>query len=77
MKPPVEVDLFWFEDCPNRLLAYAMICDVGAELGMPLDFAQIEVPDEAAGLTVRFPVRPRSPTASISSHAAHKEWRRN
>ncbi len=58
MKPPIKVDLLWFEDCPNHLLAFEMICQVGAELGIPLEVEQIEVPDEATGLTVRFPGSP-------------------
>lgn len=43
MKPPAKVDLRRDEDCPNHLLSCEMICDIGTEMDIPLDIAQVEV----------------------------------
>ena len=49
-----QIELLWFEGCPNHLKARQLIDDVLTELRIEASVELIEVPDLAAGNRVRF-----------------------
>lgn len=59
----VNVELLWFEDCPNHVATDALIREVLHELGLRAPVHRIEVPDEPTGNRVRFP---GSPTVRVN-----------
>lgn len=51
----MNIELLWFEGCPNHEAAEALLLDVLAAQGVAATVRRIEVPDEATGNRVRFP----------------------
>jgi hypothetical protein len=54
----MNIELLYFEDCPNHELAERLVRDVLDELTLDVSIRRIAVPDETAGIAVRFPGSP-------------------
>jgi hypothetical protein len=54
----MQIELLWFEDCPNHAAARAMLGEVLAERAVEAAVEYIEVPDQETGDRVRFPGSP-------------------
>ena len=54
----MDIELLWFEDCPNYREALALVSELLLELDIPATIRLVEVPDEATGTRVRFPGSP-------------------
>lgn len=67
----MNVELLWFDDCPNHEAAEAMVRDVLREAGVSAVINRIEVPDEATGKAVIFP---GSPTIRIDGRDVEPGW---
>lgn len=67
----MDIQLPWFEGCPNHEAARLMVADVLAALGVAAAIRQIEVPDERAGALVGFP---GSPTIRIDGQDVDPEF---
>jgi hypothetical protein len=53
-----EIELLWFEDCPNYQAARHMIDEVVAEVGAQATIAMVEVEDDETGRLHGFPGSP-------------------
>ena len=67
----MQVQLLWFEGCPNHVAAEAQLREVLAERGLEVPIERIEVPDEATGDAVSFP---GSPTVRIDGVDIEPGW---
>lgn len=67
----VNVELLWFDDCPNHEAAEALIREVLASEGMTGPVTRIKVPDEETGRAVVFP---GSPTIRIDGRDVEPGW---
>jgi len=54
----IELELLWFQGCPNHERAEEMARDVLRELGLDLELRRIEVADADAGQRHQFPGSP-------------------
>lgn len=54
----MNIELLWFEDCPNHQATLALLRDVLRERGLDETVERIEVPDLATGERTRFPGSP-------------------
>jgi len=67
----MQVELLWFEGCPNHLGAESMLREVMAERGVSAALECVEVPDEATGNELCFP---GSPTIRIDGVDIEPGW---
>ena len=67
----MNVELLWFEDCPNHEAAETMLAEVLAENGVSVEINRIEVPDVETGNEVTFP---GSPTIRINGVDVEPDW---
>ena len=67
----MNVELLWFEGCPNHIPAEALVADVARELGVTAIVLRIEVPDEVTGKRVCFP---GSPTIRVNGVDVEPGW---
>lgn len=67
----MDIELLWFEDCPNHEAAELMLRDVLTEAGVVPVIKRIEVADEAVG---RATVFPGSPTIRINGQDVEPGW---
>ena len=67
----MNIQLLWFEDCPNHEPAKKMLAEVLHELGVTEPIERIEVPDVETGGKVRFP---GSPTIRINGSDIEPGW---
>ena len=68
---PMNIDLLWFEDCPNHHAAELMLREALDEVGVPAHINRIEVADEATGNATIFP---GSPTIRVNGHDVEPGW---
>ncbi len=54
----MKIEFLWFDDCPNRDAARALLRDVLAERGVVAEIEDINVPDLETGERVKFPGSP-------------------
>lgn len=59
----MEIELLWFEECPNYRDALSMVTELAVELDIPATVRLIEVPDAETGNLLCFP---GSPTIRIN-----------
>lgn len=71
MTKHIDVELLWFQGCPNYEAAESLVNDVARELGLTAKVRRIEVPDEAVGKSVCFP---GSPTIRIEGTDVEPGW---
>ena len=69
----MNIELLWFDDCPNHETAERMLRDVLDEAGISSAIKRIEVPDAATGKAVTFP---GSPTIRINGRDVEPDWER-
>lgn len=67
----MNIQLLWFEDCPNHEPAEKMLAEVLHELGVTEPIERIEVPDVETGRKVGFP---GSPTIRINGNDIEPQW---
>lgn len=54
----MQIEVLWFEGCPNHEGARALLDEVLTERGVQATIEQIEVPDLATGERLKFPGSP-------------------
>lgn len=54
----MNIELLWFEDCPNHEATFALLRDVLRERGIDETVERIEVPDLETGERTKFPGSP-------------------
>lgn len=69
-RPPLRIELLWFEGCPNHHAAEALLRDVLSKR-LVATIERIEVPDEATGNAVCFP---GSPTIRVEGRDIEPGW---
>ncbi len=67
----MQIEVLWFEGCPNHEAAEALLHSVLNEYGATAPVQRIEVPDEPTGNRVRFP---GSPTIRIDGRDVDPEF---
>ena len=67
----MQIELLWFEDCPNHHAAESLVNEVLAEQGLTVEIQRIEVPDTETGNRVNFP---GSPTIRINGIDVEPGW---
>ena len=67
----MQVELLWFEGCPNQLAAEVMLRDVLAEQRVEAEIIRIDVEDDETGQRQCFP---GSPTIRIDGRDVEPGW---
>ena len=67
----MQIELLWFDDCPNHHDAEALVRNVLADLDVEAPLVRIKVPDEETGNRVCFP---GSPTIRINGADVEPGW---
>lgn len=67
----MNIELLWFEGCPNHEAAEAVVRAVLAEHSADVPIRRVEVPDEATVNRVRFP---GSPTVRVNGRDVDPEF---
>lgn len=68
---PVDVEVLWFQGCPNHEDAERMVRGIAGSIGVAMELRRIEIPDEATGRVHGFP---GSPTIRVDGRDVEPGW---
>lgn len=72
---PMQIEVLYFEDCPNHLPTVQRIKAVLREEGRRADVREVLVPDESTAKTVKFPGSPTVRVNGIDIEPAARDRR--